>query len=95
MNVRRMYWYPADPPPGGGLGAMRWLVSDFVFPAYFQSAGTDPSRQRYDFVRGVVEPLQLLHGGYIAWLCKGTSAWFQARSFEGDKPQIVLPGKAQ
>ncbi len=53
------------------------LVSDFVYPAWFESFRTQGSTQ-FDFQKKITKPFQLLAGGYIGvFNVTGGSGWTQ------------------
>jgi hypothetical protein len=61
------------------------LVSDFYTPHYF-----DPVRSagvRYSFTGAIVEPRQVLRGGYLSWEDPVSKHFFQ-EIFQGDEPQF-------
>jgi len=59
------------------------LVSDFVYPAWFESFH-QPGSTQFDFQSKVQQPFQLLSGGYISTLDPSSSnGWTQAVSQEG------------
>jgi len=60
------------------------LVSDFVFPSWFQPSLT--SAAQFDFQKKISAPLQLLAGGYIGVLNVNSATGWQQKTAEGAKP---------
>jgi hypothetical protein len=52
------------------------LVSDFVFPAWFDAA-REPGSTRFDFRGLIKKPFELLPGGYISYYDLATGRWSQ------------------
>ncbi len=53
------------------------LVSDFVFPSWFEGFWS-PGSTQFDFQNKITEPFQLLSGGYIGYYdLKGGNGWQQ------------------
>ena len=59
------------------------LVSDFVFPVWFQPSLT--SAPQFDFRTQITAPLQLLPGGYIGVLDVSSGIGWQQKTAQGDK----------
>jgi hypothetical protein len=61
------------------------LVSDFVYPAYFESFRTAKSTQ-FDFGKKITAPFTLLKGGYISVLDLGnlSEGWQQLTASKAD-----------
>jgi hypothetical protein len=60
------------------------LVSDFYTPHFFdpiQAAGV-----RYSFTSAILEPRQVLRGGYLSWEDSVSGHWWQEVWFDGDGP---------
>ncbi|MEC3957002.1 hypothetical protein VMT65_28465 [Nocardia sp. CDC153] len=58
------------------------MVSDFVFPAWFENF-RKPGSTQFDFGKHITEPFQLLPGGYIgAFDIGGGSGWHQLTAEE-------------
>jgi hypothetical protein len=56
----------------------QFKVSDFVYPNWFEPAGTTPAGSKYDFMGHCTGPFQLLKGGYIgAFQIPNTQGWTQ------------------
>lgn len=65
------------------------LVSDFVFPAWFESFH-QPGSTQFDFQSKIQQPFQLLTGGYISSLDpSNTNGWTQAVSQEEDRRYVM------
>jgi hypothetical protein len=61
------------------------LVSDFVFPAWFESFH-QPGSTQFDFQKKIQQPFQLLKNGYISTLDpSNNNGWTQAVSQEEDR----------
>ena len=61
------------------------LVSDFVFPSWFESFH-QPGSTQFDFRKKIQQPFQLLKGGYISTLDpSNNNGWTQAVSQEEDR----------
>lgn len=65
--------------PTAGYYVNNVLVSDFIFPGYYDQEGSG----RYDFGRHIAEPRQLLVNGYYAWRNLTTREWWYTSS-DGD-----------
>lgn len=52
------------------------LVSDFVFPAWFESF-RQPNKTQFDYGKQITAPFQLLTGGYISVFQVGCGGWVQ------------------
>jgi hypothetical protein len=59
------------------------LVSDFVFPTWFQTSRA-PGSVQFDFCKHIQAPLQLLPGGYIGvFNLASSTGWHQITAEEG------------
>ena len=58
------------------------LVSDFVYPSWFESFRKKGSTQ-FDFRKHIDEPLQLLKGGYIGYFDVGSGSGWQQLTAKG------------
>ena len=70
----------------------KFLVSDFVFPAWFESFRKRGST-RFDFGRHITRPFQILNGGYaLVWDVNSDTGW---RSVWGSENRKSKPARAR
>jgi hypothetical protein len=62
------------------------LVSDFYTPRYFDPVVSQGVR--YSFTGAIIEPRQVLDGGYLSWVDSTTGHWWQETMFDGSGPKF-------
>jgi hypothetical protein len=70
-------WYPVNGLP----------VSDFYTPSYFDPVRTDGTR--YSFTGEVVEPLEILPGGYLTWVDPRSGSLYQLQAGETEPVHLA------
>jgi hypothetical protein len=84
-----------QPPDSAGnpVPPVNVLVSDFVFPSWFQSF--QPAGTQFDYMKKITAPFQLLPGGYIGqYQVPGGNGWTQLtadrspKTLKAAKPHI-------